>query len=658
MEVTAGDCCAGARPLLAAPQRNPTSLTTLVLLMMIALPGLFGCGGSDSQLGTQPAPAPTTPPVTYAGNQITLALSGLAATAATGPSAAIRSSVNYYRHWNHSYQDYIAHSHETTRAIDLNFALSISTSAADFRSRLTNAGVRHSVMYQEALRASDNLIVFFDTMPAWLSSCSAKLGSAAACRTAASCGYKGGVTYDNLYPPGDWTAWTSIVNTTVDVLLDLTEWNGHARNVYLEAWNEPNVRECSWNDTHENFLDFYHRTSVAFTQARDALCASKGLTAQRCQRLKFGGPAVGAWNARIDNNRTATLIEDLLADSLTRAAANSDHRLDFVSYHGFWNPVPGPRNQIALARAHIHDAYAAVAGVTPAFPLPEIVVSEWNGGDATRAGTYHPTVMAEAYFGLLENDVGKAAIASLDAYSNSATLASNDFGLLLTDAVQIDFKRPAYYVYSAFRTLSEAGSTPPFYHAHDTFRVVATGSGIPNCYNVVLWDFAPDALTSALNDLISRLPTTINTISQSYATASYPGTAPSACDAYVSASNKPVAMKALCSDLYNGNCASIPTPTPAEGHECDAAWTQAFDLAGAIFRKLSSNQASMANIQISDFSGPADLAQVVGEVIDEDHAHPAPKPLSLGLGTDAKSLSFSIHRNSVVTLSNVCARNY
>lgn len=621
----------------------------IFILASLVFVNVTGCSKGSSSVSSS---APLGPPVVYTGNQINLSLSSLAASAVPVQTAAIRSSVNYYRHWNYSYQDYIAHTQQLTRSIELNFALSVSTSAADFQSRLTNSGNKTSVIFQEAWQKSDNLIVFFDSMPDWLSSCAIKAGSVSACQAATTCGYNSGMKYYNLFPPSDWTAWTAIVTSTVDTLLDLTELNGKAKNVYLEAWNEPNVRECSWNDTHANFLDYYHRTSVAFTQARNSLCASKGFTAQRCQRLKFGGPAVGVWNGKIDSAKSTTLIEDLVTDSLAQAASNSDHRLDFVSFHGFWGPIPGPRNQISSARNMINTVYSNSAGSTPAFAMPEIIISEWNGDDSTRSKAYHPAVMAEAYYGLLENNISNAAIATLDAYTSTATIDTNDYGLLLPDTVLSNYKRPAYYVYSAFRNLAENSNGQPFYLASDTLKIVASKTSVQNCYNLILWDYAPDPLASAVYELINGLPVTSTVLAQSYATASYAGTVPAACASYTSAN--PAATKALCSDIYNGNCASIPSPTPSGGHACDASWTTAFASAGTLFRKLSDIQSATANITVSDFAGSVGLAQASGSYIVEDHVQTAPKALTLGLGTDTKSLNFSMGRNAVVSLSNVC----
>ncbi len=525
--------------------------TFFIAQLLLVFTSLASCG-KGSETASQPIAVPMVPPVVYSGNQVAISLSSLSANATTGSMAAIRSSPNYYRHWTHSYLDYIAHQHQITRSIELNFALSISTSVPDFASRISNGGAKTSVIFQEALQRSDNLIVFFDTMPEWLSSCSSKLGSVLACQAAANCGYKTGDKRYNLYPPGDWTAWTSIMNITVDTLLDLTEVNGKARNIYLEAWNEPNVPECSWNDTHANVMDYYHRTSVAFSQARNALCATKGLSTQRCQRLKFGGPSVGVWNAKIDNNRTTTLIEDLIADSLVQAASSTDHRLDFVSFHGFWDAVPGPRDQISVTTKHIQNAYSASAGTTPAFALPEIVISEWNAGNATRSGTYHPVVMAESYYGLLENNISNAAFATLDAYSSTATMATNDFGLLLPDTVTSNFQRPAYFVYSAFRNLSELGTGQPFSYASDTLKIVAAKTATPNCYNLLVWDFAPDPFAASVNNLIASLTTTASVIYQSYLSASYSGTTPQACASYISSSNNPTAQRAPALGMCDG----------------------------------------------------------------------------------------------------------
>jgi len=627
-----------------------TSITCLVAVLM-SLPACVK--GSSSSTITPPGP-----PVLYSGNQITVSVSNLSASATTGQTAAIRSSINYYRHWNYSYQDYTAHTHQVTRAVELNTALSLSTSANDFKNTILNLGTgyKSGVMYQEGLQKSDNLIAVFDSMPEWLSSCTSKTGSATACRAATTCGYNSSMKYFNLFPPVDWAAWKTIVTTTVDTLLDLTEYNGMQRNVYLEAWNEPNVRECSWNDTHASFMDYFHRTSVAFTQARNSLCASKGFSDQRCQRLKFGGPAVGVWNGKIDNARSTTLIEDLITDSLIQASTNSDHRLDFVSFHGFWGSVPGPRNQLTSARDLITNTYANAAGSTPAFLMPEIIISEWNGDDSTRASNYHPVVMAEAYFGLLENNISNAAIASLDAYTNTATLSTNDFGLLLPDAVMNNYQRPAFFVYSAFRNLAATSSQPQFY-AKDSLRAVVTKTNTQNCYNLVLWDFAPDPLTSSVYKILSQLNSTTTELAQSYLTATYSGSAPASCNAYINASATPNATKALCSDIYNGNCTSIPIPTPSGGHACNTAWGNAFTEAGVAFRNLSDKLASPATVNISDFAGSNGLSQVTGTYIGEDHVQTAPKSLTLSLGSDAQSLQFLMARNTVVTLSNLCIGN-
>lgn len=634
------------------PRHDPRVLPGLaVAALAVAALALSapGCGG-----GAALAPSAGTPavPVAYFGDRITINLAALMATAPAGSQAAIRSGVNYYRHWTNAYRDYTSRTHAATRAIDLNFALSISSSVADFRSRLTHGGTRSGVMFQEALQRSDSLIVFFDSMPQWLSSCPAKLGSAAACRAATGCGYKGGVSYHHLYPPADWTAWNAIVATTVDVLLDLTQWNDEPRTVYLEAWNEPNVSDCSWHDSHANFIDYYHRTAVAFSRARAALCAAKNLPAQRCQRLKFGGPAVAGWNSSIDPTRGTTLIEDLIADSLARAG-DPDHRLDFISFHGFWNPVSGPREHMARATAQIRAAFAAAPGAPLA--LPEIVLSEWNADDATRAGPYHPVTIAEGAFALLESGTNRAAIASLDAYSESATISSNDFGLLLPDRTASAFQRPAYFVYAALDGLAQ-GSAAPRYLAHDSLRIVARPAADPNCHDLLLWDFAPDPLASALHGLLVDLPTTAAELARSYVGAASSGATPAPCSAYVAAAANATAAKALCTDVYEGSCNRIPVPTPAGGHACDGAWARGFASAGARLRTLASKQAAAAAVSIADFAGTAALAKAAGTVVSEDHAQPAPKALALGLGADGSALAFTLARNTVARLSNVCVR--
>lgn len=145
-------------------------------------------------------------------------------------------------------------------------------------------------------------------------------------------------------------------------------------------------------------------------------------------------------------------------------------------------------------------------------------------------------------------------------------------------------------------------------------------------------------------------------LAQSYAGATSSGAIPAPCSAYVAAAANATAARALCTDLYEGSCARIPVPTPAGGHACDADWARGFATAGTRLRTLASKQAAAATVSIADFAGAAALAKAAGTVVSEDHAQPAPKALALGLGADGSALAFTLARNTVARLSNVCVR--
>lgn len=288
--------------------------------------------------------------------------------------------------------------------------------------------------------------------------------------------------------------------------------------------------------------------------------------------------------------------------------------------------------------------------------MPEILVSEWNANDATRASPYHPTTMAEGYFALLESGVSRAAIASLDAYTNSATMSSNDYGLLLPDSAGGAFQRPAYFVSAALDGLTQASTAAPRYAAYDGLRVVALPSSEPNCHDLVLWDFAPDPLTSGLHSLLVNLPTTAMELALSYADASSSSPTPEVCNAYIAAATNRMAARALCTDLLRGHL----YPRSLAHSRRRAGVRQRLGSRVRVRKRAP----ALARAQAGGCGGGVDrrllgrrrAGQASATVVREDHAQPAPKTSALGLGADGSSLTFTLARNAVAQLTNVCIR--
>ncbi|MFO0554035.1 MAG: hypothetical protein U0271_36985 [Polyangiaceae bacterium] len=570
-------------------------------------------------------------------------------TGASSPDP-LRSSTMYMRHSSHAAQAFLGSPQHTTRGIDLNWAFEISECvlesecAKSFESYLVGTPGNETPLVTEIPAQSDDIVLFFTRTPAWLSSCSSKLG-AAACAADSACGYIDTKVFQ-LYPPGDMAEWRKILRKTVEVALDLTEKDGIPHRVLIEAWNEPNVPTCSWGDTHDAFLEFYRQTSIEVSDAQTELCASKGLSAERCARLRFGGPAVGAWNGKIDTTRPTTLVEDLIDYTLTEARADPRVRLDFISFHGFFGSAPDPAAQLAQAKATFQSAYDEGAGSDAPFPMPEIVVSEWNADDGNRAAARHPAIMAETFYGLLREDLRAATIASLDHQNDAATLDDNDFGMLLSDAFTTNYRRPAYEVVELFNVLGEASAELGFAQsegAHLVMRGPLEGATSSHeCYSAILWDFAPDPLLAGVVALVDSCG--VEALAASYGTAVPAGPLPDICAPFAAA---PASTQALCRDLATGSCDSIPVPTPASGHACDEAWQANFADAKATLDGLVHALATPATVILH---GALDT-ETNGELFVEDHE--APMGSTITFHPNADGLEFSMERNAVALL-NTC----
>lgn len=672
----------------AAPQR-------LVLWACLVCAALLACSSRDSQSEGSPPPgdsdpssdadadgasdedSDTDPPADEPGPLLELQGDVLHlrlrahADATPAPSRAhLRSGLYYFRHSLEAYQLYTARTHQTTRGIDLNWALEISECAnpthCASQGRPASSGFRDLLrapdnpIFHEIVERSEQLVVHFGNMPKWLSSCEAKNpGGAAACDAAWHCNNRRFSTY----APGDWSAWALVVHEAVDVLLDLTEFQGQPRQVYLEAFNEPDA-SCYWTDTRDSLLELWRQTAIAVSEAKTALCASKGLSTERCARLAFGGGATSAWDGRIrplgSSEATAepSLNETLIAYALEQGALDPRVRMDFVSFHGFFHSVGGgPRARLAEARHAYETAYAAHAGSAPPFPMPELLVTEWNASDAERARSRHPVLLAEGFFGLVEQDLRVATIASLDQQATTATLASNDFGLLATNPTTTHPARPAFFVYSAMAALADAATSYAAVAAGSARLIVSNPRVVDDvqCFDAVVWDFVPHPLAEAVLLLFDPARCGQEALAASYASVQSAEPLPAACEAYAAELTNEAA-RALCVDIARGTCGSIPVPTPAGGHACDATWSSHFAAAGSLFASLRAREAAPLDLVVHDFASSPSAASPVRAVIREDHIEPEPKALGHTLDMTDAAARFDVRRNDVVYFKNLCVR--
>ena len=576
----------------------------------------------------------------------------------------LRSGLYYFRHSAEAAQVYTSRSHRVTRSIDVNWPLEVSRclhpthcarllppepASESYRARLQDA---NNPLHQEIANLSESIVVHFGNMPRWLSACAEKnAADPSVCETAGGCG---NYVY-NLYPPNDWVAWKDVVEETIDVLLELTEREAGPRTVYLEIWNEPDA-PCYWRDTKESFLDFYRRTSVAFSQTLPLVCARKSFTPERCERLRFGGPAAARWNDDIGGAGPKSLSEDLIRFALQEARLDPAVRLDFISWHGFWgSSAGGPRSALALARDRFVAEYASEAGADPPFPPPELLVTEWNASDAERASVRHPVILAEAFMGFAENDLRLAMIASLDQQKRPSSLGDGDFGLLVTDPRTEHFARPAFYVYHAMAGFSET-TTSYGYEVRDDARLFMSEARLEDglsCTNLVLWEFVPDPLVAALEVLVAPGRIDPAMLSASYASAPEPAVLPTACEPYRERLTS-VGSRALCADIALGVCATIPSPVPPGGHACDGEWATFFAEARLRFESLAHLVSTPAVVNIHDFGGAVAAQRWRAAVVREDHEAPEPVSPPGALSADGRTLSISLNRNEVLFMRDVC----
>ena len=137
-------------------------------------------------------------------------------------------------------------------------------------------------------------------------------------------------------PPNDLRLWYELIyrlvrHVNVDRKLGVEYW---------EIWNEPNLK-AFWTGDMQQFLDLYAVTAKAVVRADPS--------------AKFGGAGYFGFP------------DDWIRAMMERAK-NEDLRLDFLSWHLYWDWQAGVWKQVGRARA-----YAAEFGLKP-----ELIVDEWN----------------------------------------------------------------------------------------------------------------------------------------------------------------------------------------------------------------------------------------------------------------------------------------
>lgn len=140
----------------------------------------------------------------------------------------------------------------------------------------------------------------------------------------------------------------------------------------------------------------------------------------------------------------------------------------------------------------------------------------------------------------------------------------------------------------------------------------------------MLWDFAAEPLALALQTLVAPGRCEVAALVASYGAAQPSAPLPETCRALAAQGATP-AGQALCQDLVAGTCGHIPSPPPAGGHACDAAWTQHFGLAGNALAEAERRVRTPleSTLRHVDPERPPALRGIV-----EDHADPTPRARS------------------------------